>query len=44
MVRIEFLDEAGNVIREWSASPKTVEDEIDLIVEADWPPRTRSKF
>jgi hypothetical protein len=37
--RIQFLDGAGDVVREWSASAHTVADAIKLIVDADWPPR-----
>ena len=37
--RIQFLDTAGKVIREWSASARTVADALKLIVDADWPPR-----
>jgi hypothetical protein len=37
--RIQFLDGAGNVIQEWSASAWNVEGAIELIVDTDWPPR-----
>ena len=36
--RIQFLDGAGKVIREWSASARTVADALKLIVDADWLP------
>ena len=38
--RIQFLDGAGNVVREWSASARNVAGAIELIVDADWPPQT----
>ncbi len=37
--RIQFLDGAANVIREWSANAQTVAGAVALIVDADWPPR-----
>ena len=36
--RIQFLDGAGKVIREWIASARNVADALELIVDADWPP------
>ena len=37
--QIQFLDDAANVIREWCASAGNVAGAIELIVDADWPPR-----
>lgn len=36
--QIQFLGNAGNVIRELSASAHNVADAIKLISDADWPP------
>ena len=36
--RIQFLDQSGDVIREWSANAQSVARAVALIVEADWPP------
>jgi len=37
--RIQFLNHSANVIREWSANARSVAGAIELIVDADWPPR-----
>ena len=37
--RIEFLDGSAKVIREWSANAQNVAGAIELMVDADWPPR-----
>ena len=37
--RIQFPDRSANVIREWSANARDVAGAIELIVDADWPPR-----
>jgi hypothetical protein len=37
--RIQFLDGSAKVIREWSANAQNVAGAIELIVDADWPPR-----
>jgi hypothetical protein len=36
--RVQFLDDAANVIREWNASAGNVAGAIELIVDTDWPP------
>ncbi len=36
--RIQFLDGAGKVIREWIDTAQNVTRVIELIVDADWPP------
>jgi hypothetical protein len=41
--RIQFLDDAANVIREWSASVGNVAGAIELVVDADWPRRHRAR-
>ena len=37
--RIQFLDRSANVIREWSANARSLAGAIELIRDADWPPR-----
>ncbi len=37
--RIQFLDGVGKVIREWSDPAQNITRVIELIVDADWPPR-----
>jgi hypothetical protein len=37
--RIQFLDDAANVIWQRSASAWNVAGAIELIVDTDWPPR-----
>jgi hypothetical protein len=37
--RIQFLDRSATVIREWSANARDFAGAIELIVDADWPPR-----
>ncbi len=37
--RVQFLDGSVKVIREWSANARNVARAIELIVDADWPPR-----
>ena len=37
--RIQFLDSSAKVICEWSANAQSAAGAIELIVDADWPPR-----
>jgi hypothetical protein len=36
--RIQFLDGAANVLREWSAYARSVAGAVSLVTEIDWPP------
>jgi hypothetical protein len=37
--RIQFLDGSANVLREWSASARSVAGAVSLAADTDWPPR-----
>jgi hypothetical protein len=36
--RIQFLDGAANVLREWRAYARSVAGAVSLVTEIDWPP------
>ena len=40
--RIQFLDARRNVLREMTAGARSITSAIELIVDADWPPRAIS--
>jgi hypothetical protein len=37
--RIQFLDGAAHILREWSAYARSVAGAVSLVVDTDWPPR-----
>jgi hypothetical protein len=36
--RIQFLDGAAHILREWSANARSVSGAVSLVTEIDWPP------
>ena len=37
--RVQFIDRSTSVVREWSVSARNVASAIELLADADWPPR-----